>query len=713
MQPAWHFRYKTSIARTLLVTVWTFPCLATLWVFLFPEFPSPILLPGVGNADSDRTILLMLSLAALALVTPPKSWRDWGASGWFALAFLGWCGVSSLIGSDPVGSLFFSQVWIAAVCVLAAFPRVAPEQISPRARVALLHLPVACLAVMGLVPLFFGSDLPRAAGPFQLPGVLSNWLVFVLPLVLSDLLRIRGHLFWPVLINSVLSLSLLVLTFSRMAWFLGAVQLAFVLLLESPLTMRRVGTWTLYLVAGITCVVSLRTQLSGFAFLVAILAIGVIPVLVEFFRKNIATASLVRLGSALCIVAVCVFLVGRLRPQQTFSDNAKARLETLSTNDSSATSRLEFWRASLAMTNANAVFGVGPGKFSVHFPQYQREFYFYSDSPHNTFLELAAEVGWLGALLFLCAIVALARDIQKGWNGGSLQRSALLGVVSGCLFACIEVSYQFATLWTTLAFLAAMMRRPTPEEAQSSSPLRLVGGGVALVGLGLLVPLQRDRELSLRLLDPKAAFELSEPVASSLPIWPAPSLAALEQGLDSSQPSVALHPIVERILSLDPHDAGAYQLVGDFFLRERRLGEARSAFERSVKLDPFNRPVLYYNLLSIASQTGDTALKQRVTDAALARFAPLDQLKTAHEAHRALVSAQLIPLMYTIADGLSPYNQPERTEPLYRFLVERDRAPRSLHGLGVSLWTQQRFEEARPYLQQAHDINPFFPEPPP
>ncbi len=713
MQPAWHFRYKTSIARTLLMAAWTFPCLATLWDFLFPEFPSPILLPGVGNADSDRSILLMLSLSALVLVTPRGSWRDWGALRWFTLAFLGWCGVSSLAGNDPVGSLFFSQTWLAAACVLAAFPRVVPHRITSRSRVLLLHLPVACIAIMGLVPLFFGSDLPRAAGPFQLPGVLSNWLVLVLPLVLSDLLRIRTHLFWPVFINSVLTLSLLVLTFSRMAWFLGAVQLACLLLLESPLSMRRVGAWSLYLVAGLSCVVALRVHLNGFVLLAAVAAAVMIPVLTEWYRKNITTGSLLRLGATLCIVALCVVMIGRLRPQQTLSDNAKARLETLSSEDSSATSRLEFWEAAISMANANPIFGVGPGNFSANFPQFQREFYFYSDSPHNTFLELAAELGWVGVLFFLSATLALARDIKRGWTGSALQRTALLGVVSGCLFAGIEVSYQFATLWTTLAFLAALMRSPTSRETDSSSILALLGGGFALVGLGVLVPLQRGNELSRRMVDPAAAFNLSVAVTTALPVWPAPSFTALQKGLDSAQPTAILNPIVEKILNYGPHDAGAYKLVGDYFLREDRFGDARSAFDRSVQLDPFNRPILYYNLLSIASQTGDEALKQRVTQAALTRYVPLERIKIAHEAHRALLSAQLIPLMYSIADNLSPYYQPKVTEPLYRFLVEQDHAPRSLHGLGISLWTQRRFDEARPYLEQAHDINPFFPPPPP
>jgi O-antigen ligase len=711
MKLAWHHQHSVFVARILLVIVWVYPCLSSVWTLLFPDLPSPIVGPGVGTWDSDRSILCALSVLSVCLVSF-ESWRKWSTTTWLTLGFLGWCFASSFHSSDPVGSLFFTQTWVAAACVVAATRSVLPPVLNPESRLALLHGPVVAIAVISLAPLFLTPGISRIAGPFQLPGVLSNWLLLILPLLLSDLLRAqRSLLLWAFLGSSVLALSTLILTFSRMAWLLGAVQLALLLLLESKASLRRVGGWTLYLIAAIGFIFTIRSRVEGLALLGAVLLAVLVPVVSEWCLKTLETRAIIRMGAALCLVAACVYMVDALQSRESLSEKATARLVTLSAVDSSATSRLEFWRAATAMASDHPISGVGPAQFSVNFPRYQRQFYFYSDSPHNSFLELAAEVGWIGAALFLAVGIAFGWQVKSRWEGTPLQKTSLLGLMAGCSFALTGVSYQFAVLWTTLAFVGALLLGPKPEATESKPWFPALAAGLILAGLVYLLPLQHQYELSRQVSDGARSFRLAQATSEAIPGWPAPALAALQQGLVLELPASALAPLAERILGLEPLHSGAYELVGDFFLREGRVQEAKRVYRRALALDAFNRPGVYYHLLLVADQTGDEQLKQELIREALLVYSELDQVRIAHGAHRESLIAQLPPLLFAIADGLNPYYAPQTTEPLYRFLVQYSDGPRAIHGLGASLWAQRRFEEARPYLERAHELDPAFPVP--
>lgn len=72
--------------------------------------------------------------------------------------------------------------------------------------------------------------------------------------------------------------------------------------------------------------------------------------------------------------------------------------------------RLDIWRTTLAMIKARPVFGVGPGLFSEAFPDYGQTSY-WGGAPayaHNLFLQVAAETGVVGLLIFVAIIGRVA-----------------------------------------------------------------------------------------------------------------------------------------------------------------------------------------------------------------------------------------------------------------------------------------------------------------
>ncbi|MEN3015459.1 MAG: O-antigen ligase family protein [bacterium] len=66
--------------------------------------------------------------------------------------------------------------------------------------------------------------------------------------------------------------------------------------------------------------------------------------------------------------------------------------------------RVDFWEASIKIAQ-DFLFGCGLYNFSKVYPLYQAGFYYYSKDPHNYYLKLLSEVGFLGLLLFICFIL--------------------------------------------------------------------------------------------------------------------------------------------------------------------------------------------------------------------------------------------------------------------------------------------------------------------
>ncbi|MFN4219927.1 MAG: O-antigen ligase family protein [bacterium] len=66
--------------------------------------------------------------------------------------------------------------------------------------------------------------------------------------------------------------------------------------------------------------------------------------------------------------------------------------------------RVDFWEASLKIAN-DFLFGCGLYNFSKLYPVYQAGFYYYSKDPHNYYLKLIAETGYISFVFFILPIL--------------------------------------------------------------------------------------------------------------------------------------------------------------------------------------------------------------------------------------------------------------------------------------------------------------------
>lgn len=691
-----------TTAAVLLALVWLFPHLGALCSAIFPAQATPLVSPGVGVLDSNRTVLFALCFGAFVL-SFPKRWRFSGAA-WATTAFLFWTVLSSFAGGSPVDSLFFSQTWFAGALALVAGQRLLPAEFSPKLRGLLLHIPAIFICMVAVITLVNDPEMDRLTAPFGLANVYSNWMLMLLPFVLLDLLEDQGKIRLLAGVSSMFCFTTLALTYSRLGWLLTLVEICVVLLVVGKTPKPRLKLWGGGLFGGLALLVLLRGQLGGLGLLFAIIVLLALPPVVEVLAFKSSPKLLQRLLLVLLFTAGSVTLVGKMIPDYTLSNAATDRMEHLVKGDNSRLSRLDFWKAAVKLGNDHPMLGTGPKTFGIYYPRHQTRYYFYSDSPHNTTLELISDLGWAGGALFLTAFGALLWGARRNWRDDPYRKMAVVAVVFGLAQAQVDVTYQYASLWTTLALVCAVLTRREQEE----EPFPAIGWTlvVALPILAFVGLTQRQFEIGRMMQNERAAFEVFAKVSDRLPSWSKPALKGLDAGLYvSSKPGSdlslkRLSPLAARALRASPDNASSYRLAGHLAERENRIPDAERLLSRSLELDPFNFPSAYHALLLKTSNPGK--LMERV----LAIYT-LEDLDSAYDSHRANLQRQLAPLFVDIADGMKPNEKPKETEPLYRFALDHLPKSHKAHfGLGVSLLSQQKIKEARVHIAEANRLFP-------
>ncbi len=119
--------------------------------------------------------------------------------------------------------------------------------------------------------------------------------------------------------------------------------------------------------------------------------------------------------------------------------------------------RLRFWTAALEIFR-DRLGGSGPGSFAYIFPQYQKDWMYYSVDPHSWELQLLAELGLPGALILLAIIAGMLWWLHRLWHGraGWLSSGLCAAAVCGSLaHASIDFDYTFSAVTMLLGALLA------------------------------------------------------------------------------------------------------------------------------------------------------------------------------------------------------------------------------------------------------------------
>ena len=297
--------------------------------------------------------------------------------------------------------------------------------------------------------------------------------------------------------------------------------------------------------------------------------------------------------------------------------------------------RFRFWSAALEIFRDHP-FGIGLGNFAYVYPQYQRDFIYYSVDPHSWPLQLLCELGIAGILVGLIIIAGFWVWVRRLWLGidNKVEAAVLIAAVGGSLFhAAVDFDYTFGATTALLgALLAYGTWRSRPDQGSQQAALqwrlRLSCGLVsvlfftaALFGEALTAErfiLDRLRpaaslpiELQADLLEQCISYN---PYNHSTHYQLAANIAwagqfdaetgVPSQMLDAADRKRAIAQL-DRALELNPRFPRALALKG---LLVRPPWEGEKFLEHALELDPYNSPEHYYYYASLA---GDDTEKRR------------------------------------------------------------------------------------------------------
>jgi len=117
--------------------------------------------------------------------------------------------------------------------------------------------------------------------------------------------------------------------------------------------------------------------------------------------------------------------------------------------------RYQLWKGTLRMVKEHPLFGFGINTYSRNFPRYKPEEYPDLRYAHNSFLQMASEIGILGLFSFL---VIVGRILQEGFKKLQVHREnlILLGFLSGTMAFLVHSfldNHLFSLVLLTLFWL--------------------------------------------------------------------------------------------------------------------------------------------------------------------------------------------------------------------------------------------------------------------
>ena len=343
-----------------------------------------------------------------------------------------------------------------------------------------------------------------------------------------------------------------------------------------------------------------------------------------------------QLLSILAILAIIVFLGCFLA--QYFSSPSTAAYEGFTTSSGAKTSfggRTLLWRGALTIAKTHPFLGSGIGTFSSVYSKYQYGGLF-SRHAHNTYLEILAETGFLGFLLFIVILYKIlrrqfeiatkAKDKYFKDFGLVLLAASLGFVVHNFADFVWHIPIIGLNFWILAGFTFAIKKTNGEYEFSSCSPVSKKfitirkTGAVLIVLLGILIIIgpyraalfaERASDLS-RNEKNNEALQLLEEAVKLDPLDGLHRTRLADLSFSTGQNDIYfIREQTEIAVALEPHNAYYRAKLAEFYFAERRVEKARKEYEKAKELYPLS-PHYPLQLGQFYMLTGETdkALKE-------------------------------------------------------------------------------------------------------
>lgn len=354
--------------------------------------------------------------------------------------------VEAIVGHNPLpkGAVTFLYIaWIGLAVVLAAM-----RGTHPLAARALVRAPVILsLALLAVMLLRLGASADQAYGGTKIQLYIADNLVFLLGGIFVGARRRDLRLFFAVMLAVAAGGALLLLLELLGGGLQETLANRFSLSAqEYPIYLGRTSADGLIIaIYGVLVATRAWTRLAAVAALpalaIALIAAGSRGPIVAFALAILVLVALAAsTGQArrrLLIVGAGLLAAALVVPLALPGATVGRALSTLlgATGGLSSNGRSELWSQAFAAFSAHPLLGIGTGGFGALHPT--------EPYPHNILLEMAAELGVVGALILLGVLLSAAVALARAWRASS-GRDSLDAAVIIALFVAAIVNALFS-----------------------------------------------------------------------------------------------------------------------------------------------------------------------------------------------------------------------------------------------------------------------------
>ena len=264
----------------------------------------------------------------------------------------------------------------------------------------------------------------------------------------------------------------------------------------------------------------------------------------------------------------------------------------------SGTGRYTLWEVAWDDFVSNPILGVGTYNYEATYYQKRDEEIGYSRWPHMLSLEVLAERGVIGGVLFLGFLgTCLAAGLWKRFTGLNAEGKAQVGaIVAAVAYWFVHSSAEWFWQLPAITMLAvvylALLVAPwdQPEKIPTGWSVRAVGAGIALLAVVTVAPLYiADRYLTQSLADtnPWTSAEKVEQAQEFNPIHPRLARREAELAIQIGDWPRA-ERAYKRELELNPEHYVPYMLLAQFYEQRGETEKALSFYQEALERNPLD-----------------------------------------------------------------------------------------------------------------------------
>lgn len=404
-------------------------------------------------------------------------------------------------------------------------------------------------------------------GPFFWHNQMAAFILFILPLSIAYFISSSKHKYlW--MLNSVLLFIPLLFTYSRGAWL------------------------------------SIGISITAGA--------------VIFFRKEITFRRFAFVGLLTFLFLISVFIL----PQtQSIENRLISIISETSSRSVSSNVRINASNVAIEIANDYKITGAGPGTVGELYYKYQQEPWIYARHTHNHYLQLFAEIGYIGGVIFISLIFGILFYSAK-W-GSSLSgenRYLLSGIFTALLASAIHNLLDVDWNKTSLAFLFFLYAGFALSLSIKSKQILVIRKDIEILvklTLVLLVFVSfylfvfiNKLETGKDFIDDQEfekSFGSYQKAANLLPISHTPYLYLGRLDKSRGNTTDALE-YFQFSTSNNPYNAEPLYQSGLIHQSNGNIDDAINSVKSAIHLNPFAEPEYYITLSSLYSEKGEKEL---------------------------------------------------------------------------------------------------------